>query len=318
MYIMAMDLSSLPDEVLFYSNDQFFKFIENYLGVDEMNLLKLQSIKNIRTLINVPDIFSVLSMKCKELLDLKNRLCFIDDDNNNFIIKAGIKTSFDDLIIKLKEKNNKYLKRRRNSKSSTLSSTTNNPVTNTSLLNTTSSNAMDLSQTLTSTPLPNSLSINDYIHVISDSIEKYSINTFKNIILKHNSDYVIHLSQLDTGINGFIKCGCKSTIKLAFRLHTKSFQLSPYFKHIKKSRCAMVKKKRQESNKSNNSSDDILQNDMFSDSENENITEQEIIMDDLNKNSRITTNMSISNDSSSSNRKRQASSSDSTKKKKKC
>ncbi len=105
-----MDLSSLPDEVLLYSNDQFYKFIEDCLGVDEMNLLKLQSIKSIRTLIKVPDIFSILSIKCKEIVDLKNRLCFIDDDNNNIIIKAGIKTSFDDLIITLKDKNNKYLR----------------------------------------------------------------------------------------------------------------------------------------------------------------------------------------------------------------
>ena len=58
-----MNLNSLPDKILFYSNDQFYKFIESYLGINEMNLLKLQSIKSIRTLIKVPDIFSVLTME---------------------------------------------------------------------------------------------------------------------------------------------------------------------------------------------------------------------------------------------------------------
>jgi hypothetical protein len=112
--MMTFDLNNLPDEILFYSNDQFYKFIEDGLGVDEMNLLKLQAIKNIRTLINVPNVFSILSIKCKELVDLKGRICFIDEnDSNNIIIKSGIETSIDDLIATLKEKNNKYTKRKK-------------------------------------------------------------------------------------------------------------------------------------------------------------------------------------------------------------
>ena len=189
-------------------------------------------------------------------------VCFVDDDNNNSItIKAGIKTSFHDLITTFKERNNKYLKRKKNSKLSSFSSTINDPVSNTSSLNITSTDPIDLPLISTPTIALNQMSINDYIRVVSDSVEKYSINTFENIILKHNSDYVIHLNQLDTGINGYIKCGCNSKIKLAFRVHSKSFQLSPYFKHIKSRRCAMMKKKRQESNKSSNSSYNVLQND---------------------------------------------------------
>jgi hypothetical protein len=286
------------------------------LGVDEMNLLKVQSIKNIRTLIKVPDIFSVLSFKNKELLDLKNRLCFIDDDdNNNIIVKAGIKTSFDDLITTLKEKNNKYSKGRKNSKLSSSSSsttndpisnassssTTNDPISNASSLNTTNPNVSDSSVISTPTTVPNLMSINDYIQVICDSIDKYLINTFQNIILKHNNDYVIHLNQLATSVNGYIKCNCNSKIKLAFRSHTKSFQLSQYYKHIKASRCSMMKKKRQESNKTNSISHNIMQNNNFPNIEDENIIKEKImneeIMNDLNENSQITTNTSISNDS---------------------
>jgi hypothetical protein len=312
-----MDLNSLPDEVLLYSNDQFYKFIENCLGVDESNLLKLQSIKNTRTLLKVPDIFAAFSVKCKELVVLKNRLCFIDDDNdNNIIIKAGVKTSFDDLITLLNEKNNKYLKGMKKSKLSSSTSTTNHSISNTPSLNTTSSSVIDLSLIPTPTIPLNSTSINDYIHIINDSIEKYSINTFKNIILKHNNDYVIHLNPSDKHINGHIKCGCNSTIKIAFRLQTKSFQLSPYFKHIKNSRCSMMKKKRQESIKSSNSSHNIVQNSIYSDVEDENILDEESI-DDFNGNSQITINTTISNDSSSIRKKRPMSSLDSTKKKQK-
>ena len=112
------DLHMLPDEVLCYSHNQFYKFIEDCLGVDEMNLLKVQSIRNIRTLINVPNIFSILRIKCKQLTELKDRICFIDeDDPNNFVIKSGIETGMTDLITVLKEKHIKYVKKTKNKKS---------------------------------------------------------------------------------------------------------------------------------------------------------------------------------------------------------
>ncbi|CAF4984696.1 unnamed protein product [Rotaria magnacalcarata] len=195
-----MDLNNLSDEVLFYSNDEFYKFIENCLGVDEMKLLQLQSIKNIRTLLNVPDVFAIFSVNCKELVDLKNSICFVDEDNNkNIIIKSGIKAGIDNLITTLQEKNNKYIKRTKNSKpSSPLSSTTNHPNSNTSLSNTLISDSIDSSLTSTRTTAPNLMPINDYVDLISNSIENFCINTFANIILKNNDDYAIFLTLLHT------------------------------------------------------------------------------------------------------------------------
>ena len=267
---MTIDLNNLPDEVLFYSNDQFYKFIEDCLGVDEMKLLKLQSIKNVRTLLNVPDVFAIFSINCKELADLKNTICFIDDDDaKNIIVKSGIKAGIDYLMAALKEKNNKYIKRKKNSKPSpsSLSSITNHSNANTPLSNTPISDSIDSSLTSTPTGTPNLMPINDYLDLISNSIEKFSINTFKNVILNNNDDYVICLTLLHTNISGHIKCGCKTTIKLCFRPHRNSFQLSSYFRHLKGSRCSMIKKKKRLSTeklkKHNNSSDDLLQNNNF-------------------------------------------------------
>ncbi|CAF4740615.1 unnamed protein product [Rotaria socialis] len=257
-----MNLNTLPGEVLFYSNDQFYQFIENCLGVDQMNLLKVQSIKNIRTLIKIPDIFSALTIKCKELADLKSRLCFVDEDNNSIIIKVGVKMDFDNLIAILKEKDYKYLKGTKKSKSSS-SSTTNSLVSNTFVLNTTNSNIIDSPLISIPTTAINLMSVNDYIQVIANSIEKYSINTFQNIILKHDDACMIHLNQSGTCIDGYIKCHCKSAIKLPFRLNTKSFQLSHYFKHLKHSLCSMMKKKRQELKKNSNLSHNINQNNIL-------------------------------------------------------
>ncbi|CAF3630509.1 unnamed protein product [Rotaria socialis] len=301
-----MNLNTLPGEVLFYSNDQFYQFIENCLGVDQMNLLKVQSIKNIRTLIKIPDIFSALTIKCKELADLKSRLCFVDEDNNSIIIKVGVKMDFDNLIAILKEKDYKYLKGTKKSKSSS-SSTTNSLVSNTFVLNTTNSNIIDSPLISIPTTAINLMSVNDYIQVIANSIEKYSINTFQNIILKHDDAYMIHLNQSGTCIDGYIKCHCKSAIKLPFRLNTKSFQLSHYFKHLKHSLCSMMKKKRQELKKNSNLSHNINQNNILPSLDDE-INFDEDSMDNLNENSQITTNKPISTYSDSSKEKRPTSS----------
>ncbi|CAM2722121.1 unnamed protein product [Rotaria socialis] len=301
-----MNLNTLPGEVLFYSNDQFYQFIENCLGVDQMNLLKVQSIKNIRTLIKIPDIFSALTIKCKELADLKSRLCFVDEDNNSIIIKVGVKMDFDNLIAILKEKDYKYLKGTKKSKSSS-SSTTNSLVSNTFVLNTNNSNIIDSPLISIPTTAINLMSVNDYIQVIANSIEKYSINTFQNIILKHDDACMIHLNQSGTCIDGYIKCHCKSAIKLPFRLNTKSFQLSHYFKHLKHSLCSMMKKKRQELKKNSNLSHNINQNNILPSLDDE-INFDEDSMDNLNENSQITTNKPISTYSDSSKEKRPTSS----------
>ncbi|CAF2663583.1 unnamed protein product [Rotaria sp. Silwood2] len=241
--MITIDLNNLLDEALFYSNDQFYKFIEDCLGVDEMNLLKMQSIKNIRTLLNLPDVFAILSVNCKELVDLRNSICFADEDNNNIIIKSGIKAGMNSLITTLQEKKSKYIKQTKNSKSSSssLSYTTNHLHSNTSLLNTTIPDSIDSALTSTPTTTLNLMPINHYIDVISDSIEKFSINTFKKVILKNNGDYFISVTSLDSNINGQIKCGCNTTVKLVFRSNRNSFQLSSYFKHLKNARCSMIK-----------------------------------------------------------------------------
>lgn len=262
---MVIDLNSLSDEMLFYSNEQFYDFIEKSLGVDEMKLMKLQSIKSIKTLMNIPDVLAIFSFKCKEIAELKARMCFIDEDNDtNYIVKPGIQTSVNIFLKELTEKNNKYKKQLRNLKPST-------PGVNNSQSNTSPSSLDVIDTQLSSTPstVRISMSSNDYIRSISDSIEKFSLNTFANITLKNNNDYEIHLNVSDSETYGHIKCGCNTIIKLGFRSKSNSFQLSGYFKHIKVSHCLMMQKKKRDSNKSssvkNDQSNIVLQDNDDSD-----------------------------------------------------
>ena len=116
---MPIDLNNLSDDVLSYCNDRLYTFIEENLGVDEMMLIKMQSINNVRTLINVPDIMAFLCFNSKEIIELKSRICFIDEDNKRFMVKAGIKTNIDSLISALKAKIKKQTKRTKTFNSST-------------------------------------------------------------------------------------------------------------------------------------------------------------------------------------------------------
>lgn len=321
---MNIDLNNLPDEVLFFSNEQFYNFVEQCLGPDEMLLIKLQSIKNIRTLIHVPDVLDVLNIKCKEIVELKHRICFTDEDSHKFIVKPGIKAGIADLIEVLKDKNHRYIKRIKGSKHSSSSCKNNYSQLNESLSNTQSlTSVSSISAATLSTTTPNdSISVKDYVNIISDSIEKFCINTFENIILKNDIDYFIHLTQSHTYVEGNIKCNCNSRIKIIYRTQTNSFQLSSYFKHVKHSRCCMMKKKKQALNKiaekNDNSSDKIVQDNDIPTLNDSVVSDQEMLNDD-SENLHIINNNSITSKPNSPLRKRLSSfsSSSSTRLKKK-
>ena len=105
---MNFDLNSLPGEILFYSNDLFFSFVEKCLGSDELHLIKIQGIKNTRALIHIPDIMAILDLDCDEIDDLRKK-CF-NTKNKGFVVKEGVKCGIIDFIESAKKKNSNYVK----------------------------------------------------------------------------------------------------------------------------------------------------------------------------------------------------------------
>ncbi len=302
---MPIDLSNLSDDVLSYSNDRLHTFIEESLGTDEMMLIKIQSINNVRALLNVPDLMAFLSFNSKEVVALKQRICFIDEDNKRFMIKAGIKTNIDDLVLALKEKKKKETKQKRTYKSSStsLQSSTqlNGDQSNASQLNASNLTSINsqLTQVFSTTPKINSP--NYYIQKVSDSIEKFCVNTFKNIILLNDIDYVISVNILDANINGYIKCKCNTNIKLIFRSKSNVFQLSAYFKHIKSS-CIMIKKKKKELNNissNNNNLSNLVVQDNTSNINNSQDISDELILNEEDESFQTVNNDSITTASNS-------------------
>ena len=69
------------------------------------------------------------------------------------------------------------------------------PISSLNISNLTSTDSQ-LTPVISTTPTIHSF--NDYIQKISDSIEKFCVNTFENINLTNTVDYEIHLNILDT------------------------------------------------------------------------------------------------------------------------
>jgi hypothetical protein len=305
---MFIDFNNLSDDVLSYCNDRLYTFIEENLGINEMMIIKMQCINNVRTLIDVPDIMGFLSFNSKEIIELKRHICFIDEDTKRFMVKAGIQANISNFISALKEKRKKQTKRIKACKSSSQSSTQLNsdqPNASASNMSNLASTDSQLTPVFSTAPKINSSSY--YIQNISVSIEKFCVNTFENIILT-NVDYEIHVNISDADINGCIKCGCNTTVKIGFRSKSNSFQLSAYLKHLKNSRCPMIKKKKQGFDKlssiNNNSSNFVLQDDDNSNTNSIQNVSGEENLDDEDDSFSTTINNSITTASNSSGKKR--------------
>ena len=254
--IMIVDMNNLSDEVLLYSHDQFYQFVEDCLGHDEMILIKLQAIKSTRALLHVSNVLAVLDLNCPELTDLKRRTCFLVD-NSNTVLKAGIKAGIEDFVATLRAKNMEYIQRSKRLKKASefLQAKANASISSSANASapTSASSSLSAASTIMTTtdsiPTMDSTPVVDYPQLIEDSIFKYSKTVLDDLVLSSNGDYVVIVTQSDTSIDAKIQCGCGAVIKINYRLDRNTFQLSPYFKHLKSVRCFVLKQKRKEQKK---------------------------------------------------------------------
>lgn len=56
--------------------DEFFRFIETNAGPVEVEILKVQNINNIKTLLRSTDLFSFFQLECDELAALRKKCLF--------------------------------------------------------------------------------------------------------------------------------------------------------------------------------------------------------------------------------------------------
>ena len=95
------EISTLLDDLWSYSDDIFYNFVKKFVGRIEGEILEIQCIKNVRILLQVPDIFAFFQINCKETYDLKKKACFVADDMS-FMVREGIKSNIEQFIDLLK------------------------------------------------------------------------------------------------------------------------------------------------------------------------------------------------------------------------
>ena len=97
MTSMEQELLPFLENLSSYSDDVFYTFVKEFVGAIEGEILEIQCIKNVRTLLQVPDVFSFFRINSKDKLKLKVRVYFVTDDLQ-YIVRPGIKLSIEQFI----------------------------------------------------------------------------------------------------------------------------------------------------------------------------------------------------------------------------
>lgn len=232
-YTTFVDTSVIPSDVFTYRDNEFYSLVEKMAGPMEAQLLKIQSIRTINSFLRISDLFDVFSIDTQEINDVKRQLCFMLNDDN-FIVKPGIKASLDylrDLFHKKqKEISSSFYVNRSNSR-------------NTSSTNRSETDAT--SQPPDSTTSSSNDANLDHRRLIIHGIDEWCSKNGRNLNLNdlqlaENIDYFI-TPPSDENRSGSIRCACRVSANL-FKVGN-HVQLSNYYRHLKKGKCSMLKSK---------------------------------------------------------------------------
>ena len=100
-----LDTSLLPANLTSLQDAEFYHFVKRIVGPVEAELLQVQQINNVNSLLMTADVFEIIQIPSHDLDDIKRKICFEKDDGS-FVIKAGVKGNIDYLIELLRAKNN--------------------------------------------------------------------------------------------------------------------------------------------------------------------------------------------------------------------
>lgn len=250
----VFNLYNLPDDVLFKSNDNFYDFVSQVFGKVEADILKVQGIRNVHSLIRSKNLLAILELDCDEVNTLKCHACFECKDGS-FITRQGVKLNLDHLFDVLKNKHEKYKKKNQQRLQESIlpvsqSASLNIDQTNITMIPNSIEEATTISSQYTptfttSTPNPSSFNshgilMSDHVIFIENLIEKYSRKIFMSISLKRNEHYELVIKQNNEALTAMIKCKCGTKLTLPGRVETSTFILSNYYAHLTKTNCSMV------------------------------------------------------------------------------
>jgi hypothetical protein len=109
---VSLDTSRLPADVLTYTNSQFFDFIQNFCGKDEADLLSIQAIRSVDSLISTENLYTIFALDSEDLDAIQKR-CGFKNRNGTCSVRPGIKSTLDYVtaLLKRKEKETNKMKK---------------------------------------------------------------------------------------------------------------------------------------------------------------------------------------------------------------
>ncbi|CAF3165353.1 unnamed protein product [Rotaria socialis] len=276
---LILDTSILPTDILSFSDDHFYRAVEKIAGSAEAKLLEIQGIRSVYSFLHTEDVFSILSLSCSALRDIKKLICFEADDRS-YMIKPGCRGSIRYLHQLLHQKHEEHqkditLKFKRNKQSSSPenSQTIHNISQDSSQAGPTSSHQ----QPLTTADSMNKL--NHYSSIISmmnEWFEKYceTINVSAGT-LTEKEDFQLFIVSNGTDEEASISCSCGIKVQLTKNHHT--FSLSNYYKHVKSKSCMMMKNKKKNNSNAYNEPNTIDEQECLDDERSQDISMTETI-----------------------------------------
>ena len=191
----CINTSLLPDDIFSYTDTKFYDVVKRIVGESVADLFEIQSIRSIDLLLQIPDVFTILNIKCSALNSLKEKICLKTDDDL-YIVKPGIKSLmnyFYELIIKKQDENIKLLRNQRKLYNSTISSNNvdssdTNESSNDQRQQMSSSSTAKIAQSSSSVPTNEIYHRNFILRSITNWCQRY----FSKISLSEGVDYHIY------------------------------------------------------------------------------------------------------------------------------
>ncbi|CAF3331205.1 unnamed protein product [Rotaria sp. Silwood2] len=244
-----LNTSRLPHDVLSYTDQDFYNFVEMFLGKLHARLLSYLHINSVPCFLLTENPCSIFSLDIEdEVLEQLSREICIKLKNNQLIVKPGVENSFKclkDLLLKKIEQDMKRTKQ--NSKQQTVT-----------LGNTTSTQSFSISSSMSMSPPSlltsscSALTIDEHRQYLLNCIRLWCLDNkanlqFNELELKEDTDFTFIFSNINNFLEVSVKCKCGSNINLG--KNAEKFQLSNYYKHLKDTKCShmnILKKKEQE------------------------------------------------------------------------
>lgn len=93
-FFQDIDRERRMTSILCMKNNEFFDFIEQNAGDIEADILRIQGITNVKSLLRSKDVFAIFQFDCEELQELKSRACLRLNDGN-YLVRPAIRQNME-------------------------------------------------------------------------------------------------------------------------------------------------------------------------------------------------------------------------------